>query len=104
MLCCSLQQDAQARLPTIPIPHSLSISGGEMKRNVVLVSALLLITAILAACGGAQPTATPVPPTAPPVEQPTQAPAEEPTQAVMEELTQAPEPTEAPPWASPCPK
>lgn len=65
-----------------------------MKRVTILVL-LLAALALLTACGGAQPTAAPAPPTQAP--QPTQA--LEPTEAP--EPTQVPEPTQAPQTTQP---
>jgi len=73
-----------------------------MKRYLIPIAILLLVTLALAACGGSQPAATEAPAEQPaattaPAEQPTQAPAAEPTkEEVKEEPTKAPEPTEPP--------
>jgi branched-chain amino acid transport system substrate-binding protein len=76
-----------------------------MKRYLTIFTLFLVLSLVLAACGGEEPTATPEPEAAPteapteePTEAPTEEPTEEPTEAPTEEPTEAPteEPTEAP--------
>ncbi len=69
------------------------------KRVPVLLTALIIATLLLAACGGgATPTATPVPAAPAPAEEPTEAPTEapEPTEEPAEEAEATAEPTEEP--------
>jgi basic membrane protein A len=65
------------------------------KRLYLLLTSLLIVSMLLAACGGAEEE-TPTPEPAPAVEQPTEEPAPEPTEAPAAE-----EPTEAPAEAEP---
>jgi branched-chain amino acid transport system substrate-binding protein len=71
-----------------------------MKRYLTFLGLVLIVALVLAACGGAEPTATPVPEPEEEVSEPepTEAPAEEPTEEPVEKPTEEPaeEPTEEP--------
>jgi branched-chain amino acid transport system substrate-binding protein len=68
-----------------------------MKRLLPFLSIILIVSLVLAACGGEETTATPEPePTKAPAPEPTDVPAPEPTEEPEPEPTEEPVPTEEP--------